>query len=161
MSIDIHNETDHVVDQASLVDLARSVLDAQRISPLAELAVTLVDEAAMAGLHEQWMGEPGPTDVMSFEMDELRPGSGDTKRFEPEEALLGDVVICPAVAKRQAASAGHSFDAEVQLLLVHGILHLLGFDHADAEQEQAMFAEQSRLLQQWRRAATSGSAGLR
>lgn len=158
MSIDIHNETEHEVDQPSLVQLARYVLDAQRISPLVELAVTLVDEQAMAQLHEQWMGEPGPTDVMSFEMDELRPGSGETQRWQPQEGLLGDVVICPAVAARQAAQAGHAFEAEVQVLLVHGILHLLGFDHAQPDEQKVMFAEQDRLLEQWRQSRAAASA---
>jgi probable rRNA maturation factor len=150
MSIDLHNETAFVVDEDALISLARHVLDAQRISPLAELSVLLVDTEEMALLHEKWMDEPGPTDVMAFEMDELRPGSGDTGRDEPEPGLLGDVVICPEVARRQAATAGHDLDAEVQLLLTHGILHLLGFDHAVPEDEAVMFGEQRRLLADWR-----------
>jgi probable rRNA maturation factor len=94
-------------------------------------------------LHIQWMDEPGPTDVLSFPMDELRPGKDDE---EPEPGLLGDVVLCPQVAKQQARAAGHSFEEELLLLTTHGILHLLGFDHAEPEEEKEMFALQRKLL---------------
>jgi probable rRNA maturation factor len=100
----------------------------------------------MATLNERWMDESGPTDVLAFPMDELRPGGEDD---EPEPGLLGDVVLCPAVAARQAASAGHSTDDELQLLLTHGILHLLGYDHAEPEEEREMFGLQRRLLASW------------
>jgi probable rRNA maturation factor len=102
-----------------------------------------VDEYAMEKLHVEWMDEPGPTDVLSFPMDELRPGNDD-KPSDP--GLLGDVVICPSVAARQAIAAKHSTDAEIRWLLSHGILHLLGFDHADPESERAMFALQRQLV---------------
>jgi probable rRNA maturation factor len=118
-------------------------LDALHIHPDAELALVLVDEAAMEQLHVQWMGEPGPTDVLSFPMDELRPGTDDSVT---PAGLLGDVVLCPQVAEVQAESAGHSTMDELQLLTTHGILHLLGFDHADAEEEKEMFALQRDLL---------------
>jgi probable rRNA maturation factor len=89
------------------------------------------------------MDEPGPTDVLSFPMDELRPGSID-KPTPP--GLLGDVVICPQVAQLQAETAGHSTEQEILLLLTHGILHLLGFDHANQEEENEMFGLQRDLL---------------
>lgn len=143
MSIEINNESVFVVDEARLVRLATYCLDALRIHPEAELAIVLVDEAAMEQLHVQWMGEPGPTDVLSFPMDELRPGTDD--EVTPA-GLLGDVVLCPQVAEVQAESAGHSTMDELQLLTTHGILHLLGFDHADAEEEKEMFALQRDLL---------------
>ena len=107
----------------------------------------LVDSTAMEQLHLQWMDEPGPTDVLSFPMDELRPTPPDE---EPSPGLLGDVVLCPDVARRQAAQAGHSFDDELQLLTVHGILHLLGYDHAEPEEEKEMFGLQKQLLDDWR-----------
>jgi len=103
----------------------------------------LVDEPAMERLHVQWMDLPGPTDVMSFPMDELRPGSEDE---EPEPGLLGDVVLCPTVAAQQAAQAGHSTAEELLLLTTHGILHLLGYDHAEPDEEKEMFELQRRLL---------------
>src|SRR5699024_5470606 len=95
------------------------------------------------GLHEQWMDLAGPTDVMSFPMDELRPGGEDG---ESEEGILGDVVLCPAVAATQARQAGHSVADEVLLLTTHGILHLLGFDHAEPAEEREMFDLQRTLL---------------
>lgn len=143
MSIEINNESVFAVDEARLVRLATYCLDALRIHPDAELALVLVDEAAMEQLHVQWMGEPGPTDVLSFPMDELRPGTDDSVT---PAGLLGDVVLCPQVAEVQAESAGHSTMDELQLLTTHGILHLLGFDHADSEEEKEMFALQRDLL---------------
>ncbi|MFD0856191.1 rRNA maturation RNase YbeY, partial [Actinomadura adrarensis] len=106
MSIEVLNESGVEVDENLLVDLARHVLDGMRVHPLAELSVLLVDEDAMSELHEKWMGEPGPTDVLAFPMDELRPGhmsGGVDEDGEPDPGLLGDVVLCPAVAERQGA----------------------------------------------------------
>jgi probable rRNA maturation factor len=143
MSIEVNNETSHDCDERELVLLARHVLDAMRVHPQAELSIVLVDEPAMERLHVQWMDLPGPTDVMSFPMDELRPGTDDE---EPEPGLLGDVVLCPSVAQKQAAEAGHTAAEELLLLTTHGILHLLGFDHAEPDEEQQMFELQRRLL---------------
>lgn len=143
MTVDCHNETDIEVDERELIDLARYVLDAMHVNPRAELAITLVDEAAMETLHVQWMDLPGPTDVMSFPMDELRPGTPG----EPSpEGVLGDVVLCPSVAARQAVDAGHTTAEELLLLTTHGILHLLGYDHAEPDEEREMFELQRRLL---------------
>ncbi|MDQ1625016.1 MAG: putative rRNA maturation factor [Actinomycetota bacterium] len=151
MTIEVNNESGAEVDEPALSGLARHVLDQLRVHPLAELSILLVDAEAMAALHVQWMDEAGPTDVLSFPMDELRPGSED---HEPEQGLLGDVVICPQVAQQQAVAAGHSTDDELNLLCTHGILHLLGYDHAEPEEQQAMFALQRDLLDGWR---TSGA----
>ena len=147
MSIDVNNEPGEDVDSARLVELSRFVLDRMRIHPLAELSLVLVDPDAMSALHEHWMDESGPTDVLSFPMDELRPGNDDR---EPEPGLLGDVVLCPQVASQQAAKAGHSTEDEIHLLCTHGILHLLGYDHAEPEEEREMFALQRELLEAWR-----------
>ncbi|MGH8969098.1 MAG: rRNA maturation RNase YbeY [Actinomycetes bacterium] len=146
MSIDVNNESGEDVDHDRLVALSRFVLDRLRIHPLAELSLVMVDAQAMAALNEQWMDEPGPTDVLSFPMDELRPGSDDR---DPDPGLLGDVVLCPRVARDQAAKAGHSVDDELHLLCTHGILHLLGYDHADPDEEREMFRLQKDLLQAW------------
>jgi probable rRNA maturation factor len=146
MSIEVNNETSFACDERELVLLARHVLDAMRVHPQAELSVLAVDVATMSSLHEQWMDEEGPTDVLSFPMDELRPGKDDE---EPEPGLLGDVVLCPAVAAKQAAAAGHSTAQELDLLTTHGILHLLGYDHAEPDEEREMFGLQNRLLQDW------------
>jgi probable rRNA maturation factor len=100
------------------------------------------------------MDEPGPTDVLAFPMDELRPGRREDPDTDP--GLLGDVVLCPEVAAQQAREAGHSVADELHLLCTHGILHLLGYDHADAETEQEMFGEQRRLLAGWRAHRAAG-----
>jgi probable rRNA maturation factor len=155
MSIDIANEAGIDVDEARLAAVARFTLDQMRIHPLAELSVLLVDEQTMTELHERWMGEPGPTDVLAFPMDELRPPHmGGNRAGDPEPGgnpgLLGDVVLCPQVAAGQAAQAGHSTQDELELLCVHGILHLLGYDHAEPDEHAAMFGTQDRLLTTWR-----------
>ena len=143
MSIEVLNETDAGVDELELVACARYVLAEMKVHPQAELAISLVDEAAMETLHVQWMDLPGPTDVMSFPMDELRPGRDGV---EPVEGVLGDIVLCPSVAARQAKEAGHAVEEELLLLTTHGILHLLGYDHAEPEEEKEMFEIQRQLL---------------
>lgn len=162
MSIDVNNEAGvdiDGVDELELVTLSRYVLGAMRVHAQAELSIVLVDEAAMERLHVQWMDLPGPTDVMSFPMDELRPGRDDR---EPEPGLLGDVVLCPTVAAAQAVGAGHTTQEELLLLTTHGILHLLGFDHAEPDSEKEMFDLQRRLLLTYlagRGAGTTGRPG--
>jgi probable rRNA maturation factor len=143
MSVEVNNESGAAVDEAEVVALARHVLAAMHVHPQAELSVVMVDEPAMEQLHRQWMDEPGPTDVLSFPMDELRPGA-DGQDSRP--GLLGDVVVCPQVAARQAQTAGHSTGEEMLLLTTHGILHLLGYDHAESAEEKEMFELQRTLL---------------
>ena len=143
MSVEVNNESGVDVDEAEIVALARHVLAQMHVHPQAELSVVLVDETAMEQLHVQWMDEPGPTDVLSFPMDELRPGRDGE---EPEEGVLGDIVLCPSVAEKQAAEAGHAMEEELLLLTTHGILHLLGYDHAEPEEEREMFELQRQLL---------------
>ena len=157
MSIEIANESGVAVDEADLAALARHVLDGMRMHPLAELSVLLVDRETMSDLHERWMGEPGPTDVLAFPMDELRPpppgsGRGDQGGGAESAAppgLLGDVVLCPGVAADQAEQAHHPFRDELEMLCTHGILHLLGYDHAEAEERATMFGLQGELLSSW------------
>ena len=148
MSVEVANESGTEVDEDRLAAVARFVLDRLRIHPQTELSILVVDEAAMEQLHVQWMDEPGPTDVLSFPMDELRPPRGD--EGVPEPGLLGDVVLCPEVARRQAKAAGHSTADELDLLTTHGILHLLGYDHAEPDEEREMFGLQGDLLTGWR-----------
>jgi len=143
VSIEVNNESGVTVDEAEIVALARHVLAAMHVHPQAELSVVLVDEPAMEQLHVQWMDEPGPTDVLSFPMDELRPGTDDE---DSQPGLLGDVVVCPQVAATQARTAGHSTHEELLLLTTHGILHLLGYDHAEPQEEKEMFELQRTLL---------------
>jgi probable rRNA maturation factor len=161
VSVEINNESGMAADEDALRELAQYVIGQMETHPLADLSMLLVDEAHMTNLHEKWMEEPGPTDVLSFPMDELRPHSmagpnrsrgrdGD----EPEPVLLGDVVLCPQVAAVQARQHGHSTQAELELLTVHGVLHLLGYDHADPEEEAEMFGLQNELLRDWRLEST-------
>ena len=144
MTIEINNESDQKVDEARVLALASFALDQLRIHPDAELAIQFVNEDAMTTLHVQWMDEPGPTDVLSFPMDELRPGN-ETEISGP--GLLGDIVVCPQVAATQAIAAGHETINEILLLTTHGILHLLGFDHAEPEEEKEMFGLQREILE--------------
>jgi probable rRNA maturation factor len=147
MSIEVLDESGHDLDIRHLASLSRFVLDRMRVHPLAELCIKAVDEETIAGLNEQWMDKEGPTDVLAFPMDELRPGLVNE---ELEEGVLGDLVLCPAVAVRQGEAAGHGTLAEIELLTVHGILHLLGYDHAEPEEKAEMFGLQDRLLAEWR-----------
>jgi probable rRNA maturation factor len=149
LSIEIANESGAEVDEASLVSAARYALDRMSVSQLAELSIVLVEQDVMADLHERWMDLPGPTDVMAFPMDEYdssrRPDAADSG---PE--LLGDIVLCPEFAAGQARDAGHSALEEMHMLTIHGVLHLLGYDHAEPEEEREMFGLQNQILADFR-----------
>ncbi|HTJ34989.1 MAG TPA: rRNA maturation RNase YbeY [Dactylosporangium sp.] len=150
MSIEIANESGVDVNSDTILAVARHALDEMGVNPLAELSILLVDVEYMAELNHRWMDGDGPTDVLAFPMDEGSvdhgPGEGSG-----EPALLGDIVLCPEVAAKQAATAGHATVDELALLTVHGILHLLGYDHAEPEEEAEMFGLQARLLESWRK----------
>jgi len=146
MSIEVLDESGQDIDVQRMAALSRFVMDQLRVHPLAELCIKAVDEPTIAALNEQWMEKEGPTDVLAFPMDELRPGLVND---EPEEGVLGDIVLCPSMAAGQATTAGHSLTAELDLLTVHGILHLLGYDHAEPEEHEEMFGLQARLLAEW------------
>lgn len=143
MSVEINNESGIDVEIGRMQRLAAFVLESLHVHPDTEVGVMLVDEGSIERLHVQWMDEPGPTDVLSFPMDELRPGRSDA---QTPAGLLGDVVICPQVAEAQADAAGHDLPQEISVLLTHGMLHLLGFDHANPEEEAEMFGLQRDLL---------------
>ena len=146
MTVDLNNESGLEADSPGLVRLATFTLDQLRIHPQAELSVLLVDEDTMSAYHEKYMGEAGPTDVLSFPMDELRPPGEED---EPPVGLLGDVVLCPAVTDRQAREHDRTAAAEAEYLLVHGILHLLGYDHADDAERTEMFGLKDKILAAW------------
>ena len=143
MSIEVANESGVEVDEAEFAALGRFVLDTLHVHPRSELSIMFVDTTVMTELHVQWMDEPGPTDVLSFPMDELRPGR---EGEETPPGTLGDVVLCPEVAAQQARTAGHSTEDELLLLTTHGILHLLGYDHVEPDEHKEMFDLQRQLL---------------
>ncbi|HEX3706066.1 MAG TPA: rRNA maturation RNase YbeY [Mycobacteriales bacterium] len=149
MSIEIANESGVDVDVHRVESVARFVLGEMGVNPLVELSIRLVDVEAMTALHVHFMKEPGPTDVLAFPMDELNDQRDDLESPDVPPTLLGDVVLCPAVAASQAKQAGHATEVELDLLCTHGVLHLLGYDHGDAAEEREMFGLQTQLLEGW------------
>jgi probable rRNA maturation factor len=146
MSVEVLNESGVELDVAEYGRLSRFVMSRMRVHPEAELCLKLVDEDTMAEFNKRYMDKDGPTDVLSFPMDELRPA----RDGEPEEdGILGDMLLCPQYAAAQAPSFSRSADDEMRLLTIHGILHLLGYDHAEPDEEREMFALQARLLAEW------------
>ena len=144
--IDLNNESGMAADELGLIELARFALEKLHIHPQADLSILLVDEETMAQYHERFMDLPGPTDVMSFPMDELRAPDDDE---DPPMGLLGDIVLCPQVTERQAAENGREPNAEAEYLLIHGLLHLLGHDHAEPEEKATMFGLNDRIIAAW------------
>ena len=133
------------VDTAVLTRLVEHAFNRMRVSQSTYLSIAIVNEREMERIHLEWMDLPGPTDVMSFPMDELTPGT-DT---EPATGMLGDIVLCPDFANRQARKAGHGLGHELALLTVHGCLHLLGYDHITPAEEKEMFSLQNEILADW------------
>ncbi len=143
--IEVNDESgfEPAIGSTEISELATYVLDEMRVHRQADLSILLVDEEQMEVLHKEWMDMPGPTDVLSFPMDELRPAPVGV---EPQPGMLGDIVVCPSVAARQALESGHATMEEILLLVTHGILHLLGFDHSEEDEKKEMFDLQRRLL---------------
>lgn len=140
MTVSVTDEQDVAVDAEDLGAVARHVLSDRQVPSHMDVSVLLVDRQTVASLNSTYRGEEGPTDVLSFPLDtpgEVPPGI---------PGVLGDVVICPAVARQQAETAGHSTAEELRMLVVHGILHLLGMDHAEPDEERRMFGLSDRLL---------------
>jgi probable rRNA maturation factor len=172
-----NEQADYRVDEPALTRLARLVMDAEGVEE-SEVSVLLVDRTVMTDLNERYMGEDRPTDVLAFPIDGPSPASGppdgpvgprgfagdrygddpeldDEEDDEDDEApwLLGDIVLCPSYAAEQARREGQSLEAELELLTVHGVLHLCGFDHAEPEEEREMRAHTEELLSRWRSGA--------
>lgn len=148
MKIELTNLTTEKCDEKRLISVADFALAQAEIHPDCELSISLVNDEEMSSLHMQWMDEPGATDVLSFPMDEVRPRS---RASGP--AMLGDVILCPSFAAPQAREAGHTLQEELELLTVHGVLHLLGYDHREADEKKVMFSLQDQYLAQWRKGA--------
>lgn len=168
MSLDIYaadEQHDHDIDLDRWVLLARGTLTDEGVRGLAEVSLIFADEPTIADLNQQFMGKEGSTDVLSFPIDtEPEPsgrvpdagGSGPGETPLPEiPQLIGDVVICPAVAARNAVEHDVAFDDEVALLIVHGVLHLLGWDHVIDDEAERMEARERELLARHYRASTT------
>jgi probable rRNA maturation factor len=143
MGIEIANNSGVDCNEDEIVEVAAFALDKMGIHPDSDLGITLVDEEEITKLHVQWMDLPGPTDVLSFPMDELEPFSASDG-----PGIIGDIVICPQFAAKQAVN--HSVADEISLLTVHGVLHLLGFDHVESNEHKEMFDLQDKTLADWR-----------
>jgi len=143
MTIEVTNRSGLGVPTKDLSSLLSFSMEQLGVNAQCELNVLLVDEMEMTDLHIRWMDEAGPTDVLSFPMDELRPHTN-------EIGVLGDIVLCPSVAMSQAKEAGHSYEHELAILSTHGLLHVLGYDHASKDEEKEMFELQESLVKRWR-----------
>ena len=143
MAIEITTRSGVVCNENELASLLAFAIADLGLHPACELNVLLVAQDEMTELHIKWMNEPGPTDVLSFPMDELR-------RDSHEEGVLGDIVLCPAVAEEQARQAGHGTEHELAILSAHGLLHLIGYDHANPKDEKIMFDLQEDLVLRWK-----------
>ena len=137
--IEIENRSGQLAPEAEVLTLMEKSIKELGLHPECELTVAFIDDKEMEELHIKWMDLPGSTDVMSFPMDELRPN-------DPEPGILGDIVISPVFARAQAEKAGHSFEHEIKILAAHGLLHLLGYDHQEIDEEKVMFALQEELV---------------
>lgn len=137
--IEIENRSGQLAPEADVLQLLQFSIKELGLHSECELTLAFINDEEMEELHQKWMDLPGTTDVMSFPMDELKPN-------DPEPGILGDIVISPLVARAQAERAGHSFEHEVKILAAHGLLHLLGFDHQELEDEKVMFALQEDLV---------------
>lgn len=142
MTIEITNRSGIAYSDNDLESLLRFGMAELGLDSECDLDVLLVDEEEMTALHIKWMDESGPTDVLTFPMDELRPNSS-------EVGILGDIVLCPQVAIRQAEFAHHPFTKEMSVLGVHGLLHIVGYDHANKDDEKEMFDLQEGIVARW------------
>lgn len=137
--IEVENRSGQLAPEANVRKLMELSIKELGLHEDCELTLAFIDDVEMEELHIKWMELPGSTDVMSFPMDELRPN-------DPEPGILGDIVISPVFARNQAEKAGHSFEHEVYILAAHGLLHLLGYDHQELDDEKIMFALQDELV---------------
>jgi probable rRNA maturation factor len=141
MTIEVTNTSGQLVPTTEITSLMTHAMKALDLNPDCDLNITFVEDEYMTELHIKWMDEPGTTDVLSFPMDMPE---------EPGEAVtLGDIVISPIVAASQALTQGHSTEHEIYILATHGLLHIIGYDHADKEEERIMFELQEKIVTEW------------
>jgi probable rRNA maturation factor len=143
MTIEVINTSGQLVPATEINSLLTFALLELALNPECEVNVSFVDDEYMTELHIKWMEEPGTTDVLSFPMDMPEtPG---------EAVTLGDIVISPVVAAEQAKAQGHSIEHEIYVLAVHGLLHIIGYDHADKAEEKVMFDLQEKIVRDWQK----------
>jgi probable rRNA maturation factor len=141
MTIEVTNTSGQLVPTTEMVSLMTHAMNTLELNPECDLNISFVEDAYMTELHIKWMDEPGTTDVLSFPMDmPEQPG---------EVVTLGDIVISPVVAAAQALNQGHSTEHEIYILATHGLLHIMGYDHADKADEKVMFALQEKIVSDW------------
>ena len=146
MNVIFVDEQDDPLEAGWLVELASDVLTAERLPADTAVGVSLVTESRMKQLNEDAMGKTGPTDVLSFPLEDGVPGSPPVRTADGPPIHLGDVVICPVVVTRNAANGGVRFEDELALMVVHGVLHLLGYDHVDDSEAERMEDRERQLL---------------
>lgn len=144
MTIEVTNSSGQLVPSAEVTSLLSFAMSELKLNPECDLNLGFIDDQYMTELHIKWMDEPGSTDVLSFPMD--MPES------EGEIVTLGDIMISPAFATAQALSAGHSIEHEIYILATHGLLHIIGYDHAAPDEEKIMFALQEQIVEKWKQA---------
>ena len=146
MNVTLLDEQDDPLEPSLLVELAEAVMVAEALPADTELAIHIVDTVRMAELNERHLGKVGPTDVLSFPIESLSPGEVPIALEDGPPPTIGDVLICPSVVRQNAGDAGVAFDDELALMVVHGVLHLLGYDHVDDEDAERMEARERQLL---------------
>ena len=142
MTVELVNRSGALIPENEIVSLIDFGIGYMELNPECEISMSFVDVQEMEELHIKWMQEDGPTDVLSFPMD-MPEKKGDV-------VTLGDIVISPAVAAKQALDAGHSTEHEMYILVTHGLLHILGYDHADKDEEKVMFTLQEKIVEEWK-----------
>ena len=142
MTIEVTNTSGQLVPTTEITSLLTHAMNALELNPDCDLNIAFVEDDYMTELHIKWMDEPGTTDVLSFPMD--------MPEVEGDIVTLGDIMISPAFAAAQALTAGHSTEHEIYILATHGLLHIIGYDHAEPDEEKIMFALQELIVEKWK-----------
>jgi probable rRNA maturation factor len=142
MTIEVTNSSGQLVPSAEVTSLLTFALSELKLNVECDLNLGFIDDQYMTGLHIKWMDEPGSTDVLSFPMD--------MPELEGDIVTLGDIMISPTFASAQALTAGHSIEHEIYILATHGLLHIIGYDHAEPDEEKIMFALQEQIVEKWK-----------
>lgn len=143
MTIEVTNTSGQLVPSQEITSLLTFAMNELKLNPDCDLNLGFIDDQYMSELHIKWMNEPGSTDVLSFPMD--------MPEKEGDAVTLGDIMISPTFAAAQAKSAGHSTEHEIYILATHGLLHIIGYDHAEPQQEHVMFALQEQIVENWKK----------